>query len=277
MISVAAIRMQQFGVQFYQASLTASDIDKLVRFEVLSYQDQATGGSAGQEEGRAAVEDQLGPARTPHRLERKGVSAPDHPQEDRRAGPVLRAVPPGARPAVDSRRRDHLVRREAQLRAGRKRLVGRPPEGAGARRHPARDRRAASPARAARRHRPFRRRAVHRAGDHFRSRSRRSHRPDVRHDQREAHAPQRVAPGVALGPPALSRRSARGRARRGAGAQRSRRVAARTARSSCSASARAASARRRSRRSSRSCSPTRPRSAAPARANSSARNRRSSS
>ena len=35
MINVAAIRMQQFGVQFYQASLTASDIDKLVRFEVL--------------------------------------------------------------------------------------------------------------------------------------------------------------------------------------------------------------------------------------------------
>src|SRR5215210_2315395 len=37
MISVAAIRMQQFGVQFYQASLTANDIDKLVRFEVLDY------------------------------------------------------------------------------------------------------------------------------------------------------------------------------------------------------------------------------------------------
>jgi DGQHR domain-containing protein len=37
MIHVAAIRMQQFGVQFYQASLTAKDIDKLVRFEVLSY------------------------------------------------------------------------------------------------------------------------------------------------------------------------------------------------------------------------------------------------
>ena len=44
MISVAAIRMQQFGVQFYQASLTASDIDKLVRFEVLSY---GEGGQAG--------------------------------------------------------------------------------------------------------------------------------------------------------------------------------------------------------------------------------------
>ena len=41
MISVAAIRMQQFGVQFYQASLTASDIDKLVRFEVLNYAENA--------------------------------------------------------------------------------------------------------------------------------------------------------------------------------------------------------------------------------------------
>jgi len=39
MISVAAILMQQFGVQFYQAALTAEDIDKLVRFEVLSYGD----------------------------------------------------------------------------------------------------------------------------------------------------------------------------------------------------------------------------------------------
>jgi DGQHR domain-containing protein len=39
MISVAALRMQQFGVQFYQASLSAKDIDKLVRFEVLSYGD----------------------------------------------------------------------------------------------------------------------------------------------------------------------------------------------------------------------------------------------
>src|SRR3954471_15567682 len=37
MINVAAIRMQQFGVHFYQASLSASNIDKLVRFEVLNY------------------------------------------------------------------------------------------------------------------------------------------------------------------------------------------------------------------------------------------------
>src|SRR5687767_703738 len=51
MISVAAIRMQQFGVQFYQASLTASDIDKLVRFEVLSYQDQGHPGVRGKKKG----------------------------------------------------------------------------------------------------------------------------------------------------------------------------------------------------------------------------------
>ncbi len=51
MISVAAIRMQQFGVQFYQASLTASDIDKLVRFEVLSYQEQGQAGVRGKKKG----------------------------------------------------------------------------------------------------------------------------------------------------------------------------------------------------------------------------------
>jgi DGQHR domain-containing protein len=41
MINVAALRMQQFGVHFYVASLTAPDIDKLVRFEVLSYGEQS--------------------------------------------------------------------------------------------------------------------------------------------------------------------------------------------------------------------------------------------
>jgi DGQHR domain-containing protein len=41
MITVAAIRMEQFGVQFYQASLTARDVSKLVRFEVLSYGEKA--------------------------------------------------------------------------------------------------------------------------------------------------------------------------------------------------------------------------------------------
>src|SRR2546428_13756964 len=39
MMTVAATRMQHFGLQSYQPSLTASDIDKLVRFEVLQYGD----------------------------------------------------------------------------------------------------------------------------------------------------------------------------------------------------------------------------------------------
>jgi DGQHR domain-containing protein len=51
MISVAAIRMQQFGVQFYQASLSASDIDKLVRFEVLSYGERAQTVRGGRRKG----------------------------------------------------------------------------------------------------------------------------------------------------------------------------------------------------------------------------------
>src|SRR5215510_2882583 len=51
MINVAAIRMQQFGVQFYQASLTASDIDMLVRFEVLSYAEQGQTGVRGKKKG----------------------------------------------------------------------------------------------------------------------------------------------------------------------------------------------------------------------------------
>lgn len=37
MITVSAHRVRQFGVEFYQASFTASDIDRLVQFEVLGY------------------------------------------------------------------------------------------------------------------------------------------------------------------------------------------------------------------------------------------------
>ena len=55
MISVAAIRMQQFGVTFYQASLSAKDIDKLVRFEVLSYGEQAQGVRGGRKKAAPAT------------------------------------------------------------------------------------------------------------------------------------------------------------------------------------------------------------------------------
>jgi len=53
LISVAAIRMQQFGVQFYQASLSANDIDKLVRFEVLDYGEQAQPVRGGRKKNQA--------------------------------------------------------------------------------------------------------------------------------------------------------------------------------------------------------------------------------
>ncbi len=37
MIGVPAMRVRQFGVEFYQAVLTGTDVEKLVQFEVLSY------------------------------------------------------------------------------------------------------------------------------------------------------------------------------------------------------------------------------------------------
>ena len=206
MISVAAIRMQQFGVQFYQASLSASDIDKLVRFEVLSYGERAQPVRGGRAQGNAAsLEGELGPARAPDRGQREGVSAADHPPQDRRARAVLRTMPSGPRPAVDSGRRDHLLRRGAALRARERGRVGRRPESAGARRHPPGDRRPAPPARAACRHRAVRRRALHRPGGDLRPAARRSRRADVRDHQCEAHAAELVASRLALRPPALPR------------------------------------------------------------------------
>src|SRR5215510_10167911 len=43
MITVPAIRLHQFGVVLYQAILGARDVDRLVRFEVLSYDSGAHG------------------------------------------------------------------------------------------------------------------------------------------------------------------------------------------------------------------------------------------
>ena len=109
MISVSAIRMQQFGVQFYQASLTARDIDKLVRFEVLSYGDQQHPPVRGRKrtgavskinwdllERRIAASDK---AYQRHIIRRKIDELVQY----------LRTVPPGARSAFDPGRGDHLV------------------------------------------------------------------------------------------------------------------------------------------------------------------------
>ena len=59
MISVPARRVKQFGVEFYQAGLTAKDIDRLVKFEVLGYsggpQARAAQGQAQAKAARARV------------------------------------------------------------------------------------------------------------------------------------------------------------------------------------------------------------------------------
>ena len=155
MINVAAIRMQQFGVQFYQASLTASDIDKLVRFEVLNY------GESGQPPVRGG--------------KKKAPSKVNWDLLERRIASSEKAY----QRQIIRRKIDELVQYYEQCRQARdlpsipgaviiscdEKLtfepvesgsVGRHPQGAGARRHPARDRRPAPAARAARRHRALR-------------------------------------------------------------------------------------------------------------------------
>ena len=42
MITVPARRIKQFGVEFYQAGLSAKDIERLVKFEVLGYSGNGT-------------------------------------------------------------------------------------------------------------------------------------------------------------------------------------------------------------------------------------------
>jgi DGQHR domain-containing protein len=54
MITVPAIRLHQFGVPLYQAILGARDVDRLVRFEVLSYDTGAHGAAAKGKAKKAA-------------------------------------------------------------------------------------------------------------------------------------------------------------------------------------------------------------------------------
>ena len=112
MISVAAIRMQQFGVHFYQASLSASDIDKLVRFEVLSYGEQAQPVRGGRKKAAGLP----APSKVNWDLLERRIGADEKAYQRQiirkkidELVQVLRTVPAGARPAVDSRGRHHLV------------------------------------------------------------------------------------------------------------------------------------------------------------------------
>ena len=222
--------MQQFGVQFYQASLTASDIDKLVRFEVLNYGDTAQPAVRG---GKQQARRGAAPSKVNWDLLERRIASSEKAYQRQ----IIR------------RKIDELVQYYEQCRQARdlpsipgaviiscdEKLSFQPagddsrvgilkvPEREG---HPARDRRPAPAARAARRHRSLRRRGLQRAGDHLRSAARRSRRPDVRDDQREAHAAERVASGQPVGPPAVPRREPRDGARRRPRAQRSRGLAA---------------------------------------------------
>src|SRR5438477_7037556 len=51
MITAPARRIKQFGVEFYQAGLSAKDIDRLVKFEVLGY--TGNGAKAEEKTGKA--------------------------------------------------------------------------------------------------------------------------------------------------------------------------------------------------------------------------------
>ena len=230
MINVAAIRMQQFGVQFYQASLTASDIDKLVRFEVLELRRQR---AAARARRQAADRRRAAPSKVNwDLLERRIASSEKAYQrqiirrkidelvqyyEQCRQARDLPSIPGAViiscdeklsfQPASDDARVGILKvpEREGILRAidGQHRLLAL---------HADIER--------------FAGRGLQRAGDHLRSAAGRSRRPDVRHDQRQAHAAERVASGQPLRPPAVSRREPRHGARRRARAERSRGFAA---------------------------------------------------
>ena len=106
MISVAAIRMQQFGVQFYQASLSAA-ISTSSSIEVLSYGEQSQPVRGGRKKGLPAPPRSIGTFSKGASAPTEGVSAPESSGRRRRARAVLRAVSSGARSAVDSRRRHH--------------------------------------------------------------------------------------------------------------------------------------------------------------------------
>ena len=118
--------------------------------------------------------------------------------EDRGTGPVLRAVPSGARPAVDCGR--VIISCDEKLTSSRSR------EGASIGRLKVPEREGILRAIDGQ-HRLL---ALHAdietsqddlqgAGDHLRSAARRPRRPDVRDDQRQAHAAERIAPGQPSG------------------------------------------------------------------------------
>ena len=226
MISVAAIRMQQFGVTFYQASLSAKDIDKLVRFEVLSYGEQAQGVRGGRKKAAPAskvnwdlLERRIAANEKAYQRQiiRKKIDELVQYYEQCRQARDLPSIPGAVIISCDEPLKFEpaeagasigtlkVPEREGILRAidGQHRLLAL---------HADRER--------------FEGEDFTRPGGDLRPAPRRPRRPDVRHDQRQAHAAERVAPRLALRTAALCGREPRGRARRRPGAERSRGLAA---------------------------------------------------
>ena len=169
MINVAAIRMQQFGVQFYQASLTSSDIDKLVRFEVLNYGEHSqpvrgkrrkaphTSSKVNWDllERRIASSEK---AYQRHIIRRKIDELVQYYEQCRQARD-LPSIPGAVIISCDEALKFDPVEPDG---------CSGPAESPRAGGDPACHRRAAPAAGAARRHRALRRRAVHRPGGHLR-------------------------------------------------------------------------------------------------------------
>ena len=166
MINVAALRMQQFGVQFYQASLTARDIDKLVRFEVLNYGEHGAASRAGSKpraERRSRRRCTGICSSAASRRARRPISARSSARrstsssqyyEQCRQARDLPSIPGAVIISCDEKLSFEPCRATTRARHS---------ESARARRHPPRDRRPAPPARAARGHRSVPRRGLQRS------------------------------------------------------------------------------------------------------------------
>jgi len=125
MINVAAIRMQQFGVQFYQASLTASDIDKLVRFEVLSYGDNSHSPVRGSKAHPGAA-----PSKVNWDILERRIASSEKAYQRQIIRRKIDELVQYYEQCRHSRGGHHLVRREADVSGGGRRLARRDPEGA---------------------------------------------------------------------------------------------------------------------------------------------------
>ena len=201
MINVAAIRMKQFGVQFYQASLSAGDIDKLVRFEVLNYGESGPPVRGGKKKVPSKVNWDLLERRIAssekayqRQIIRKKIEELVQYYEQCRQARDLPSIAGAVIISCDEKLTFEAV--EAGASVGRLKV----PEREGILRaidgqHRLLALHADIENIAGRR--------LQRARDHLRPAARRPRRADVRDDQREAHAVERVAPGHAVGTPAL--------------------------------------------------------------------------